>query len=103
MYLPNRQNVNLQNLEFLLVVWAKALEATVSESGRQLQIPKLSAIEFILSWRLRHNFSRWAKPVTAKEFRSNMRWNKRFYKVQRFNYPNYNIYVKKKMFFFIFF
>ena len=38
---------------FILNAWAKALEATVSESGRQLHTPKVSAIEFPPSWRFR--------------------------------------------------
>ena len=61
------------NFNYLIVyAWAKALEATVSESGRQLHTPKLPTIEFPPSWRSNIDFPVKVLSFTAKGFRSNI-------------------------------
>ena len=58
---------------FLQDAWAKALEATVSESGRQFHTPKLSAIEFPPPPDGQETLiPDEEQPFTAKGFRSNI-------------------------------
>ena len=69
-------------LNFSIDAWAKALEATVSESGRQLYTSKLSAIESPPP-----DGSELPIPVeeqlfTAKGFRSNISEKPRSFEVQ---------------------
>ena len=73
--------VTPQLFNFSLDAWAKALEATVSESGRQLHTSKLSAIESPPP-----DGSELPIPVeellfTAKGFRSNILEKSRNYEV----------------------
>ena len=61
-------------------VWAKALEATVSESGHQLRITRVLRMSVSLSWTAYDNPAPDKnQAVTAKEFRSNIHCSKRFY------------------------
>ena len=95
--------VTPQLLNFSLDAWAKALEATVSESGRQLHTSKLSANEPPPSWRFRIANSCWGtafhrQGVSFKHFRKTAE----FWGLTT-NYRTFKINVKKKITFFCYF
>ena len=91
------------NLNFSLDAWVKALEATVSESGRQLNTSKLSTIEFSPPDGPELPVPAKALFPTAKEFHSNIFEKLRSFGVLTVNYRIFYKYVKKKITFFCFY
>ena len=95
--------VTPQLLNFSLDAWVKALEATVSESGRQLNTSKLSTIEFSPPDGPELPVPAKVLFPTAKEFHSNIFEKLRSFRVLTVNYRIFYKYVKKKITFFFFF